>query len=146
MHPTRRQSRWTRWSHHRVTRSLALLVVGVQLLGVAHLALERHGVCWEHGTVTELQPGVPSAPVAVPAGRDAELRAGHASGRVEDVDGHHHCPVQASRRDWASPPAPVLVSLPAAPDQVRLALAERSTRGDGALLLRAPKQSPPPAV
>jgi hypothetical protein len=131
---------------HRFRRrgalGLSVLLVGLQLLGVAHLVLERHGVCWEHGTVTEARAGELAAPLTVGPTSEAALRGGH-SAVGTDGDAHHHCPVQASRRDWAAPPTPAVLVSSVGLGWGDVAFAETLPFVDGALLLRAPKQSPP---
>jgi len=141
MQSPRRQSPPVRWST-LLARGVAVSVVAVQLLGVAHLGLERHGVCWEHGTVTELQGSEAALPAAVHASQEPEFRAAGAGARLEDVEGHHHCSVQASRRDWA-PSDPPMLALTVGPELDGLASSGALPRADAALLLRAPKQSPP---
>ena len=142
----------TRWSRP-TARGLSILLIGLQLLGLVHLTLERHGVCWEHGTLTELATGSASAPPnadgAAPTGDLASNLSGlHRGGavRVEDADGDRHCPVQASRRNWATAPAPTELVFEVGPQLEVSASTERSARADDALLLRAPKQSPPPSA
>jgi hypothetical protein len=124
---------------------LSLLLVGLQFLGLAHLALERHGVCWEHGTLTEFRPSRVAASV-VERGTLPGLHSGSATARLDDVDGHHHCPVQTSRRDWGAPPtgAALLLALGEGPFDV--AVGASAPRADDSLLRRAPKQSPPPTA
>lgn len=146
MQSTRPQTDRMRWSRP-LAHGLSLFLVASQFLGLAHLMVERHGVCWEHGTVTELQPGEEGTP---PAGtvspEQTGLRAGPSTARLDDVDGHHHCSVQASRRDWSAPPASGLLLASAGPGSAGDALCTAPARADAALLLRAPKQSPPAAV
>ncbi|MGO8968894.1 MAG: hypothetical protein ACLQDQ_04920 [Myxococcaceae bacterium] len=124
---------------------LALFLVGLQLLGLAHFALERHGVCWEHGTVTELGRAerVASVPEALDA--DVGLHAGQSASQLEDQD-DHHCPVQASRRHWGAPPAHAAPALPSVAASGVRPLSAAARRPDAAILLRAPKQSPPPTA
>lgn len=122
-------------------RGVALIALGVQLLGLGHLAFERHGVCWEHGEVTELQGADLSASSASTANHDLGFRSGSPTVRPENVVGHHHCSVQATRRDWA-PAAAAALSIALGPDAAGITLAEDSPRADR-VLLRAPKQSPP---
>ncbi len=123
---------------------LSLLLLGLQLLGLGHLALERHGVCWEHGTVTEARTSEARAlviPVAMPS-PGLHARATSAA-TLQDADAHHHCPVQASRRHWGAPPAGAALALASAADTGAQLLLAAGHRDDRALLLRAPKQSPP---
>ena len=140
MQSPRRQRSSSRCSG-AVAYGLSLFLVALHLGGLAHLALERHGVCWEHGTVTEL--GASTGPVS-PSPRETApgLHAGTASG-LEDADGHHHCPVQASRRNWGGPPSVALFALAAGPALTAVPTCTSSPRADSALLRRAPKQSPP---
>jgi hypothetical protein len=126
-------------------QGVAMLVLGVQLLGLVHLTLERHGVCWEHGTVTELQGSEPALPVTASASQEPGFRAAAAGVRLEDLDGHHHCSVQASRRDWA-PSVPPTLALAVGPELDGVASSALLPRADAALLLRAPKQSPPSGI
>ncbi len=125
---------------------LSLLLLGLQLLGLGHLALERHGVCWEHGTLTEARPSEAHALLAPVAPVAPGLHARATSSALQDRDAHHHCPVQASRRHWGAPPAGAALPLEAVGDPGALLLLAAWQRVDGALLLRAPKQSPPLAA
>jgi hypothetical protein len=139
----------SRWSN-LTPRGLSVLLVGLQLLGLVHLTLERHGVCWEHGTLTELGGGgvaaLPGAALGAPeedsTSRLSGLHRGGAT-RLEDADGDRHCPVQASRRNWASSPPPTELVVDVAPNLKLRDFADSTARVDDALLLRAPKQSPP---
>jgi hypothetical protein len=125
-----------------VASGLSLLLVGLQFLGLAHLALQRHGVCWEHGTLTELQTSRVAAS-NVETGAQPGLHSGSAAARLDDVDGHHHCPVQASRRDWGAPEAGAALVLALGEGPFDVAVGTSSPRADDGLLRRAPKQSPP---
>jgi hypothetical protein len=134
---------------NRGSRPLAagpsLLLLGLQLLGLAHLVLDRHGVCWEHGSLTELGTSRAASAVAValPRGVGLGLHRGAPVSRLDDAEGHHHCPVQASRRDWGASPAgePLVLALGEGPGQ--LSLEPSAPRADEGLLRRAPKLSPP---
>jgi hypothetical protein len=141
MSPTPRDATGRRF--RPLASGLSGLLLGLQLLGVAHLALERHGVCWEHGTLTEARASERTAPYAVGPASEAGVRAGHSAQRLEDVDAHHHCPVQASRRDWVAPPTPSALACLAGAGPGEASLTGALPFVDGALLLRAPKQSPP---
>jgi hypothetical protein len=140
--PTTFQHRERVSAGRRVARALALLLAGLQFLGLAHLGLERHGVCWEHGTLTELGASNGLAPDVMRADLPAGLRTRRASPTLED-EGHHHCPVQASRRDWGGPPAGALLALPLDVASTDMAFGASVLRADAGLLGRAPKQSPP---
>jgi len=122
---------------------LSLLLVGLQLLGLAHLGLERHGVCWEHGTLTELGAPRPASLESSSVGNALGLHARQSSAALKDADADHHCPVQASRRDWGNPAAgsPLELALGVTADAI--ALGASVPRADPGLLDRAPKQSPP---
>src|SRR5450755_4724117 len=118
---TRQESGGTSWSRP-TAQGLSILLIGLQLLGLVHLTLERHGVCWEHGTLTEFASGSASvSPNAEGAARTGDLASSpsglHRGGavRVEDADGDRHCPVQASRRNWATAPAPTELVLDVVP-------------------------------
>jgi hypothetical protein len=146
---TSRESAGTRWSRP-VAQGLSVLLVGMQLLGLVHLTLERHGVCWEHGSLTDLARGsvlpLSSAESVALAGDPASNLAGlHRGGvaRMEDADGDRHCPVQASRRNWGTASAPTELVLEVGSQLEVCAFTEATARTDDALLLRAPKQSPP---
>ena len=125
--------------------ALSLFLAGLQFLGLAHLGLERHGVCWEHGTLTELGASKSSSPDVTPVGPLPGLHARGASAALED-EGHHHCPVQASRRDWGAPPAGALLVLSVDVASGDAAFGASAPRADTGLLGRAPKQSPPLAA
>jgi hypothetical protein len=147
--PTRPHSEAMR-GNHPLARSLGVLLVGLQLLGLVHLAFDRHGICWEHGKLTELESGgvavSPSAELAADSGATANEPTGlHRGGpaAISDADADRHCPVQASRRNWTTPAATTGLAQPVVPHLRILPLAEFSARTDEALLLRAPKQSPP---
>jgi hypothetical protein len=127
-----------------VAFGLSLALLGLQFLGLAHLTLERHGVCWEHGTLTELGPSR-AAPLVVQSGSALPgLDVGTSSARAEDADKDDHCPVQALRRGWATPPAGATWAL-ATEVSGDVALGVPELRADAGLLRRAPKQSPPTA-
>ncbi len=142
MQTRRRQCREVRGSGP-LAFGLSLLLLGLQLFGLAHLALEHHSVCWEHGTVTELGSTGGAASGVTPGGVLPGLDGHPAAARL-DADGHHHCPVQASRRDWGAPPAGAVLLLAAHAGPEGGAIGASAPRADDALLRRAPKQSPPP--
>ncbi len=125
--------------------ALSLFLAGLQFLGLAHLGLERHGVCWEHGTLTELDTSKGFAADVTRVGLAPGLHERRASATLED-EGHHHCPVQASRRDWGTPPSGVLRALPVNVASQVAAFGTSVARADAGLLGRAPKQSPPSAA
>jgi hypothetical protein len=129
-----------------VAFALSLLLLGLQLLGLGHLALERHGVCWEHGTVTELGTSRNSTAALTPDGAQPGLHGRPSTARLDSAEGHHHCPVQASRRDWGAPAAGALLALAVAQGPATGAAGAVPPRADDGLLRRAPKQSPPTAA
>jgi hypothetical protein len=128
-----------------VAFALSLLLLALQLLGLGHLALERHGVCWEHGTLTELGTSRTSVPAPTPGGALPGLYGRPSTARLDGTEGHHHCPVQASRRDWGAPFAGNLLALAVAEGPGHDAAGAVAPRADAGLLRRAPKQSPPGA-
>jgi hypothetical protein len=140
--PTRLQKNEEERARRPMAWGLSLLLAGLQFLGLAHLGLERHGVCWEHGTLTELGASRSSAPEVTAVGLKLGLHARHTSAALED-EGHHHCPVQASRRDWGAPPAGALLVLSVDVASGAVASGAFAPRVDTGLLGRAPKQSPP---
>ena len=129
-------------SRFLLVRGLALFLVGTQLLGLAHLILQRHGVCWEHGVATELQGTDLASPATDASSHQPGFGAGESSARLEDRRDHDHCSIQTTRRDWAPCTAPAL-ALAVWPGTGDSAFAEAPPHADQALLLRAPKQSPP---
>ncbi len=144
MHIPHPQTGWTRWSYP-VARGLSVLLVGLQLVGIAHLALVPHGMSWERGTVIELGAGKLTRAALAPVCRGLSLNAGQSAVQLGDSD-DHPCPVQASRRDWGGPPAAAALGLSFASMPGVAVSAAVASRGDDALLLRAPKQSPPAGV
>ena len=120
-------------------RLAASLLVLVQLAGVAHLAFARHGVCWEHGVVVELD-AVPSSPAAAePSAIPGLDRSVLQIGRSE---GHPHCPALWLHRQLGPTRAPELaLARPLVVDAVVVRDSVPPPRW--AVLLRAPKQSPP---
>jgi hypothetical protein len=122
----------------RGLRLAAALLVLVQLVGLAHLAFARHGVCWEHGVVVELE-GAPEAAAAEPnaaPGLGLNATVGVRS------DAHPHCPALWLHRQLgpSRPAQPVLV---ASTPIERPVLGHRAVPARWAALARAPKQSPP---
>ena len=119
-------------------RLAAVLLVLVQLAGLAHLAFAPHGLCWEHGVVVELEGSAWAAvaePTAAP-GLDRNATAGIRG------DAHPHCPALWLHRQLGP-------SRPAQPFLVASTSIERPAARTSALLprwaalVRAPKQSPP---
>jgi hypothetical protein len=120
-------------------KAISALLVLVQLAGLAHLAFARHGVCWEHGVVVELDGVAAASTVAEPSAGPGLDRAPRLGGQS---DGHPHCPALWLHRQLSPGRAPELaVATPVTVD--------RTVRHDSipplrwAVLHRAPKQSPP---
>jgi len=120
-------------------RLSAVLLVLVQLVGLGHLAFARHGLCWEHGVVVELDgasAGPAEAETTPAPGLDRSSALSARSGA------HPHCPALWLHRQLSPSPAPPLALAPTVP-------ADRGRVGDAippawrTALDRAPKQSPP---
>jgi hypothetical protein len=110
----------------------------VQLVGVLHLATARHGVCWEHGVVVDLDAasrGVEA--VAAPVG------IGRAPFSVVRSDQHPHCPalwlLRQARLEVGSS-TPVVAS---GPPRLVVTSPEPVAAPSGWALRQAPKHSPP---
>jgi len=118
----------------------AAALVLLQLGGMLHLAAARHGVCWEHGVVVDLD--------ASPAQMDGPFAAvmpglNRAVGPVVRSDGHSHCPalwlMRAARTEApaeSAGPVDGRVCAPSPPP-------EGVAVADGRVLGLAPKHSPP---
>ena len=118
----------------------AMALVLLQLGAVLHLAAARHGVCWEHGVVVDLDAAPAHVDDLAPTEAPGVNRA---SGPAVRLDGHSHCAslwVMRAARTEAPADASGLVDgsvwapLPP-PEAVAVA--------DGRVLRLAPKQSPP---
>jgi hypothetical protein len=123
--------------------ALVALLVGAQLVGLAHLALVQHTVCWEDGDLVDLPgAGASSAVGSAPRARPALPGLGARASAIESPQ-HRHCDALARREDSALPPRAELrlvrVELPAGP----LAPIAAVEGAPAALLRLAPKQSPP---
>ena len=116
----------------------AALLALVQLGGTLHLATGRHGVCWEHGVVVELD-AMPrggesvTAPVGVSRAPVPRVRS----------DQHPHCPAL-----WVRSQARVGMGVTAPVGGFAHLLPVMTARNhvpapDGWALRRAPKHSPP---
>ena len=120
-------------------KAISALLVLVQLAGLAHLAFARHGVCWEHGVVVELDGAPVAGAVAESSAAPGLDRARLLSGRS---DGHPHCPALWLHRQLSPRSAPELaVASPVAAD--RTVCRDSVPPPRWAVLQRAPKQSPP---
>ncbi len=122
-------------------RWLSLCAAGLVLLhvgGVLHLAAARHGICWEHGVVEDLD----TAPAAVGVVTPPE---GLSRGTLPLIrsNQHPHCPALWLLRQGrleSSGTAPVLAY---SHQPVVVVVGEDIPRPSGWALHRAPKQSPP---
>ena len=120
-------------------KAISALLVLVQLAGLAHLAFARHGVCWEHGVVVELDGAAGASAVAEPSAGPGLDRASRLSGQS---DGHPHCAALWLYRQLSPARAPELaVPSPVTDDRTVCRYSVPPPRW--AVLQRAPKQSPP---
>ena len=119
-----------------LTAFVAWLGVAAHLAGTLHFALISHEICADHGELVHRA----SAP-----GSDHHRASGPVAVPSSDGEEHDHCPVAGRRHDhvavFAAPGvlvAPALVApAPASPASSLVAPSRK------ALLLAAPKQSPP---
>lgn len=120
---------------------LALLALGGQLLGTAHLLLMPHAVCAEHGELIHLHDGVAAEDAAH---HESPVTTQLSVPEAAEADAHEHCLASALRRDqlalYEAPSTLILVSASQA-----VARVERSVHAPKsvAILLLAPKSSPP---
>jgi hypothetical protein len=119
-----------------VTAFVAWLSVLAHLAGTLHFALISHEICADHGELVH-RAEAPSGerhhargPAALPAG---------------EHQAHDHCPLVGRRHDQVAVAAPPTVQIVAAPVALAPAVSEGRTSAPSraALLLTAPKQSPP---
>ena len=118
----------------------AAALVLLQLGGMLHLAAARHGVCWEHGVVVDLDASPVQADALSPAVAPGVNRA---SGPVVFSGGHSHCsalwvlrPARAETRADGAGLVAGLAWVPSSPP-------EDVAVADGRVLGLAPKHSPP---
>jgi hypothetical protein len=115
---------------------VAWLSVLAHLAGTLHFALISHEICADHGELVHRSAARagehqhPRGPAALPSGENGE---------------HDHCPLIGRRNDQqATVSAPALEVAPAAVGLVPvLGESPRAVPSRAALLLAAPKQSPP---
>jgi hypothetical protein len=123
---------------------LALFALVGQLSSSAHLLLVRHAVCPEHGELIHAASGEPrrSEHAKAPDGKLALVQA--SADGDEFADAHGHCPIATHRRERGVPSA-AAARIEAA-DSVRalyIPTQQQAFAFGGALLLLAPKNSPP---
>jgi hypothetical protein len=140
-HP--RNSRARAGGIQHVAPLLALLFLGGQFLGTAHLLLVPHAVCPEHGELIHIDDAAVSG-LRGAARHETLASAYRSAAEPTAVDVHDHCLVSALRREQSAlrkargTLVPVWVSLPIAYVEHAVALPK-----PGAVLLFAPKSSPP---
>jgi len=120
-------------------RLAALLLVGIQLAGLAHLAFGRHGLCWEHGVVVELE-GEPVAALPIETAAAQGLDRTPAVGARSDA--HPHCPALWLHRQ-VGPSRYFQLAIRAPTEAAEASLPAVAPPSRWAALDRAPKQSPP---
>jgi hypothetical protein len=123
----------------RLLKLCSTVLVLVQLAGLAHLSFARHGVCWEHGVVVELDAASAGGAVAEASSVPGLDRTPALASRR---DGHPDCPALWLHRQLTPAPAPELaLALPVTVDGA--VVRESVPPSPWAVLQRAPKQSPP---
>jgi len=120
-------------------RLAALLLVGLQLAGLAHLAFARHGLCWEHGVVVELE-GAPAAAAPIETAAAPGLDGTAALGARSDA--HLHCPALWLHRQ-IGPSRQLQLAIRAPTEAAEAFVPAVAPPSRWAALDRAPKQSPP---
>lgn len=123
---------------------VAALTVSLQLAGFAHLALEKHEVCAEHGqAVDTARSNHAHAALAgpyAPAPKEHAVRGGEGSA----LGAHAHCPIVAEHRDDAALVPAAYAIHRASLDPIATVMPQGSwSMAPSELRLRAPKTSPP---
>jgi hypothetical protein len=118
--------------------AVAWFCLGVQAVGIAHLAVVRHTTCLEHGELIHAGPSSPSKAAAA-----TETGARLATAALPALtDGHDHCLACATRRAVVADRA--VSSVAVGPEGASSAPAlPTAPGGSGALFRLAPKTSPP---
>jgi hypothetical protein len=122
------------------TTAVTWLVVVSHLTTALHFALISHEVCAAHG---ELVHG--SSPVHARPGSRASTGENAAVLPGAEEEGHEHCPVLSRRHEHTAVLAQPCVRVASAAPECAAVIAKRDgvAPSRGALLLAAPKQSPP---
>jgi hypothetical protein len=123
---------------------LALFALIGQLSSSAHLLLVRHAVCPEHGELIHAASSEPSRTEHTKA-PEAKASLVQASADADELtDGHGHCSIAAQRRERGVPNAASARVAASESIVARSAPAQQQVFAfGGALLLLAPKNSPP---
>lgn len=116
---------------------VACAVLAAQVAGLAHLILERHAVCSEHGEVVH----------ATDPAKETQPPAGGAPRAPQGKHGHEHCAIVllGEKRVALVEPAPAAPA-PAVLDAPRPSEAPRAPFTRLALYRLAPSHSPPAAA
>lgn len=126
-------------AYRPIASLLALLFLSTQLLGAAHMLVVAHAVCPAHGELIHGDAGAG----AVAHAADHEAPPGYHSARGESGHAHEHCLFCALRREQpglhGAPLALVVASAQALPGVPQLHVQPAAA----AILLLAPKTSPP---
>ena len=127
-----------------LTVPLAGVCLLAQLLSAGHLVIVRHEMCLEHGVAVDAGSHE-HASTPSPANAPSPSRALVSREGLEAEHGHEHCLAAFERRDRTLLPPSAAVLLAAAPVRSAPALGVAVRAPGVALLLLAPKSSPPSA-
>jgi hypothetical protein len=122
-----------------VVYALSTLLIGAQGLAALHFVVVSHHFCLDHGSVGHGDAPAAAAPAEAPSERAAVRRGDH------DAAGHEHCTFLArlAERSDLTRAGPVLEAPRATAAAGVNEAAEARPQDRTALLLLAPKQSPP---
>ena len=126
-------------------RSTSTLLLAAQLATLGHLSIVRHTICREHGEA--IHSGSPGGAQALrPTHQVAPADPALAGGGQPAAHSHDHCLAQAKTRErFALLPVPELIPAPLLVAATFPSLAGVSMAPAVAVLLLAPKNSPPSA-
>jgi hypothetical protein len=145
------KQRWPKFATPWVALGLAIVCVGGQLSGFAHLLLIRHATCSEHGELIHAdevgQGGRHATERADPATKSSDEPGAPAyvAGTADSTGahGHDHCPIAAHQRHQSAlAGSSVVVSFEAHASRTAI-VSQPAVRVPQLVLLFAPKNSPP---
>jgi hypothetical protein len=122
-----------------------LALLAGQASSIVHSMVVEHQRCREHGELIHrvLIPGA-SAAVAAQPSRDENRNPRLLAAGVAEGHGHDHCLSASDRRDGLRPPERPVASMVATPSGPLALAGVPAPLASGALILFAPKTSPPP--